>query len=119
MFNYYLCIMETTRQQKIARLIQKDLGVIFQQESRNQFEGALITVTKVQITKDLSLAKIYLSLFLTKNKHELLDKIRHHGREIRHLLANRVHQQLRVIPDLVFYEDDSLDYIDKIDTLLK
>jgi ribosome-binding factor A len=111
--------METTRQQKIARLIQKDLGIIFQQESRNLFDGALITVTKVQISKDLSVAKVFLSLFLTKDKPALLEKIRHHGREIRHHLAGKVHHQLRVMPELHFFLDDSLDYIENIDLLLK
>ena len=111
--------MESTRQQKISRLIQKDLGTIFQMESRNLFDGALITVTKVQVTKDLALAKVYLSLFITTDKQILLDKIRHHGREIRHHLVLKVHNQLRVMPDLQFFLDDSLDYIENIDQLLK
>jgi ribosome-binding factor A len=111
--------MESTRQQKISRLIQKDLGLIFQQESRNLFEGALITVTKVHVSKDLAIAKVHLSLFITSDKQVLLDKIRHHGRDIRHNLAQRVHNQLRVIPELQFFLDDSLDYIENIDKLLK
>jgi ribosome-binding factor A len=111
--------MESTRQQKISRLLQKDLGVIFQQESRNLFEGSLITVTKVQVSKDLAVAKVHLSLFLTANKQTLIEKIRHHGREIRHILAQRIHLQLRVMPDLQFFLDDSLDYIENIDQLLK
>jgi ribosome-binding factor A len=111
--------MESTRQQKISRLIQKDLGVIFQEQSRNHFSGALITVTKVSVTKDLSLAKIYLSLFVTKDKESLLEKIRTRTREVRHELGTRVHNQLRVIPDLQFFLDDSLDYIDNIDHLLQ
>lgn len=111
--------MESTRQQKISRLIQKDLGVIFQQESRNLFDGALITVTKVQVSKDLAIARIHLSLFMTKDKTALLDKIRSHSRDIRHLLAREVHNQLRVMPELQFYLDDSLDYIDNIEQLLK
>jgi len=111
--------MESTRQQKISRLVQKDLGTIFQQESRNLFDGALITVTKVQVTKDLAIAKVYLSLFIATDKQVLLDKIRHHGREVRHLLALRVHNQLRVMRDLQFFLDDSLDYIENIDQLLK
>lgn len=111
--------MESTRQQKISRLVQKDLGVIFQQESRNLFDGALITVTKVQVSKDLAIARIHLSLFMTKDKTALLDKIRSHSRDIRHLLAREVHNQLRVMPELQFYLDDSLDYIDNIEQLLK
>ena len=111
--------MESTRQQKISRLIQKDLGVIFQQESRNLFDGALITVTKVQVSKDLVFAKVYLSLFITRDKHALLERIRSHSREIRHRLVQREHDQLRIMPELQFFLDDSLDYIDKIDELLK
>jgi len=111
--------METTRQQKIARLIQKDLGTIFQEQSRNHFSGSLITVTKVTVTKDLSLAKIYVSLFATKDKNALLEQIRTRTREVRRDLGTRERNQLRVIPDLQFFIDDSLDYIDNIDHLLK
>ncbi len=114
----YLCKMESTRQQKISRLIQKDLGAIFQEQARNHFSGALITVTKVIVTKDLSMAKIYLSLFATKDKNALLEMIRTRTREVRHDLGTRVRNQLRVIPDLQFFLDDSLDYIDNIDHLL-
>lgn len=110
--------MESTRQHKIARLIQKDLGTIFQRMGRDLFSGAMITVTKVYITKDLSVAKIYLSLFATGSKPALMETIRHHGREIRHQLAQLTRQQLRTVPELHFLEDDSLDYIDNIDHLL-
>ena len=110
--------MESTRQQKISRLIQKDLGAIFQLESRRLFEGALITVTKVHVSRDLSVAKTYLSLFMTKDKNALLEQIRKHTKEIRHELGVRVHNQLRIIPDLQFFLDDSLDYIENIDHLL-
>ena len=110
--------MESTRQQKIARLIQKDLGIIFQQQGHDLFMGAMITVTKVIVSKDLSVARIYLSLFATKSKKELLDKIRNHTKEIRYQLAVRIKNQLRIIPELHFFEDDSLDYIDNIDHLL-
>ena len=79
--------MESTRQQKIARLLQKDLGTIFQQLSREKFSGAMITVTKVVVSKDLSVAKIYLSLFATKDKEELMESIQGHVREIRYRLA--------------------------------
>ena len=110
--------METTRQQKIARLIQKDLGMILQQESRNLFGGAMITVTKVAVAKDLSVARAYVSIFGVKDKEELLDDIRSHTRMIRRELGNREHNQLRIIPELHFFIDDSLDYIDNIDHLL-
>jgi ribosome-binding factor A len=110
--------METTRQNKIARLIQKDLGMIFQQQSRNLFGGAMITVTKVSVAKDLSIARIYISIYGPKDKEALLEEIRSHTRTIRRELGNREHNQLRIIPELHFFIDDSLDYIDNIDHLL-
>jgi ribosome-binding factor A len=111
--------MESTRQLKISRLIQKDLGTIFQQESRNLFDGTLITVTKVVVTKDLAIANVYLSLFGKSDKTGMMEKIRKHGREVRHMLVQRVHNQLRIMPELHFHLDDSLDYIENIDHLLK
>ncbi len=110
--------METTRQQKIARLIQKDLGEIFQLQARNLFKGAMITVTKVNITKDMSLARVYLSLFGMDDKDALIESIRIHTRDIRRELGTRERNQLRVIPELQFFIDDSLDYIENIDHLL-
>jgi len=110
--------MESTRQQKISRLIQKDISGIFQQQGQNLSRGALITVTKVYVTKDLSTCKIYLSLFATQDKNALLETIRGHTREIRRDLGLQVRNQLRVIPELQFFLDDSLDYIDHIDQLL-
>ena len=110
--------METTRQNKIARLIQKDLGMIFQMQSRNLFGGAMITVTKVNVAKDLSVARIYLSIFGVKDKESLLEEIRVHTKMIRRELGIREHNQLRIIPKLHFFLDDSLDYIENIDHLL-
>lgn len=111
--------MESTRQQKISRLIQKDLGEIFRLYARDNFPGFLITVTKVYISPDLSQSKVYLSLFGQGNRNEVFGRINMHKKEIRHQLALRVGKQMRVIPDLVFYIDDSLDYIENIDNLLK
>ena len=110
--------METTRQNKIARLIQKDLGMIFQLQGRNLFGGAMITVTKVNVAKDLSVARIYLSLFGVKDKEALIEEIRTHTKMIRRELGIREHNQLRIIPELHFFIDDSLDYIENIDHLL-
>jgi ribosome-binding factor A len=114
----YLCVMESTRQQKISRLIQKDLSTILQMESRNLFGGAMITVTKVNVTRDLAVARTFVSLFGTKDKPALLEMIRSHSKDIRRKLGMREHNQLRVIPELQFFLDDSLDYIDRIDELL-
>lgn len=110
--------METTRQQKISRLIQKISAEYFRLESQNLFNGAMITVTKVYVTKDLAIARLYLSLFTTKNKQELLHLVRQHSREVRKHIGNMARNQLRIIPELEFFEDDSLDYIDNIDRLL-
>ncbi len=115
----YLCRMENTRQQKIARLIQKNLGEIFQALSRDQFQGNMITVTKVHISPDLYMAKSYLSLFGKTDKEELLALINAHKKEIRLKLGNRIHNQVRSIPELEFFIDDSLDYIENIEKLLK
>jgi ribosome-binding factor A len=111
--------MESTRQQKIARLIQKDLGEIFQQLCRDEFHGNLVTVTKVAVTPDLALAKTYLSLFGKTDKNVLLNHFREHKKAIRLQLGNRIHNQVRVIPELEFFIDDSLDYIENIERLLK
>lgn len=110
--------MESTRQLKISRLLQKDLGEIFQRESRNLTQGALVTVTKVYVTPDLAIAKVYLSLFATEDKNGLLKHIQKHGKEIRFNLGKRIGKQIRVVPELVFYLDDSLDYIENIEKLL-
>jgi len=115
----YLCTMNSVRQNKIARLIQKDMGDIFQLEGRSLFGGALITVTRVNVTKDLSLARVFVSLFATADKESLLESIRQSGRELRYKLGLRVKNQLRVVPELQFYLDDSLDYIENLENLLK
>lgn len=110
--------METQRQQKIAKLIQKDLGEIFLRDFRPVKSNVMITITKVNITSDLSYARIYLSIFGTNNKKALVEEVNSHNREIRRLLGNRERHQFRIIPELQFLEDDSLDYIENIDNLL-
>ena len=111
--------MDTKRQERVAKLIQKDVGLIFQTEMQHITKGAMVTVTKVKISPDMSLAKVYLSLFAAKSKEISLKNIKSHTSEIRHLLGNRIKNQLRVTPALNFYLDDSLDYIENIDNLLK
>ncbi|WP_321289578.1 30S ribosome-binding factor RbfA [uncultured Sunxiuqinia sp.] len=110
--------MESTRQQKISRLLQKELADIFLKESRNLFMGKMISVTTVRVSPDLGLAKSYISIFPTENRKEVLKQIRISNPKIRGLLGRKVGKQLRVIPELEFYIDDSLDYIDNIDRLL-
>lgn len=112
--------MESTRQQKISKLLMKDLGELFQKEVPELVSSkAMITVTKVSITRDLALARVYLSIFAAPDKDDLIDKIRQSAKTIRLLLGKRIRHQVRAIPDLAFELDDSLDYIDRIDELLK
>jgi len=111
--------METTRQLKVARLLQKELSEIFQRESRNLVAGAMVTVTGVRISPDLSVAKVHVSIFPVKDKAAFLTKIKTATKEIRGQLGVRVKDQLRIVPSLVFILDDSIDYADKIDQLLK
>ncbi len=110
--------METTRQNKIARLIQKDLSTIFQEETRKT-HGILISVSVVRISPDLSVAKAYLSIFPSEKAREILENINNQTSAIRFKLGNLERHQLRIIPELKFFLDDSLDYIDNIDRLLK
>jgi len=110
--------METTRQNKISRLIQRELSEVLRLEGRNLFKGAMITVTKVYISPDLSIAKVYLSLFAVDDKEELFKKVQRHARDFRYNLGKRVKNQIRAIPELHFFIDDSLDYIDNIEKLL-
>lgn len=111
--------MQSTRQNKISRLVQKELSDIFQKLGRDFLRGKLITVTKVRVTSDLALARGYLSIFPSEGKEEVLEQIRKIGGQIRGELGRRTGKQLRVIPDLEFFIDDSLDYIENIDRLLK
>ncbi|HNW96893.1 MAG TPA: 30S ribosome-binding factor RbfA [Bacteroidales bacterium] len=113
--------MDSTRQQKVSRLIQKDLSNIFQVESRGMYANAMITVTQVRVSPDLGVAKTYLSIFSTGSidKKDILEKIKQNTKEIRKNLGIRIGKQVRVIPELDFFLDDSLDYIEKIENLLK
>ena len=110
--------METTRQQKIARLIQKELGDIFQKQTQAT-RGVLVSVIAVRISPDLSIAKGYLSVFPSEKADEIISNINANARQIRFDLGKRVRFQLRIIPELKFFKDDSLDYLDHIDELLK
>jgi ribosome-binding factor A len=111
--------MEGTRLIKVGRLLQKDLGDIFQKEGTMLYKGGMITVTSVRVSPDLGLAKVYISIFPANKKADVLLVVKQHTKTIRHELAQRVKNQLRVIPELAFFLDDSLDYIENIDKLLK
>ncbi|HNV50879.1 MAG: 30S ribosome-binding factor RbfA [Bacteroidales bacterium] len=110
--------METKRQLRVSKLLQRELSSIFQRDAKDKYGSGMITVTKVNITKDLSIARVYLSLFATKDKAALLESIVQRTPEIRFTLGRAVKDQLRQIPSLEFYEDDSLDYIENIEQLL-
>lgn len=111
--------MSSTRQNKIERLLQRDLGDIFQKGTTSLFRGKMITVTTVRVSPDLSNAKVYLSLFPVDDKKEFIEYINGIEGQIRFDLGKRVRHQLRKVPELTFFIDDSLDYIDNIDNLLK
>ena len=110
--------MENTRQQKIARLLQKELGEIFLLYAKS-IQGTLISVTNIRISPDLSIAKVYLSIFPSEKSEAILQNIQDSVKSIRFELGNRVRNQLRVIPELSFFIDDTLDYLENIDNLLK
>ena len=110
--------MESTRQAKIARLLQKDLSEIFRQQTAKT-HGTLVSVSAVRVSPDLSIARVYLSIFPTEKSQEMLASINASAKTIRYELAQKVRFQLRKCPDLSFYLDDSLDYIENIDRLLK
>lgn len=109
--------METTRQNKIARLIQKDLSNIFQAQTR-QTRNLLVSVSVVRVSPDLSVAKAYLSVFPSERAQEVLQNINDHASEVRYELGRLERHQLRIIPELRFFLDDSLDYVEHIDELL-
>ncbi len=109
--------MESTRQAKISRLIQKELSEIFRRQTA-KMHGTLITVSAVRVSPDLSTAKAYLSVFPSAKAQEVIESVNSNARTIRYELAQIVRHQLRKTPELSFYLDDSLDYIDNIDHLL-
>lgn len=110
--------METTRQNKISRLLQKELSDIFLLQAKS-LPGMLISVSAVRISPDLSVARAYLSVFPSEKAEEIVKSINENMRSIRYELGTRVRHQLRIIPELKFFVDDSLDYLEKIDELLK
>lgn len=111
--------MESNRQKKVASVLQKDLAEVLQTAVRSGALGVVISVTKVSVTVDLSLAKVYLSIFPIAKADELMKGISSNGPLIKHELAQRTKNQMRRMPDLRFYLDDSLEYIDKIEHALK
>ena len=110
--------MTTTRQHKVSRLLQKELGDYFQKNGSRITGGKMVTVTVVRITPDLGLAKVYLSVFPSQDRDSDLNTIRENAVAIRGEMGKRLRSSLKHIPEFAFYPDDSLDYIDNIDHLL-
>ncbi|MCM1034410.1 MAG: 30S ribosome-binding factor RbfA [Paludibacter sp.] len=110
--------MEATRQQKIARLVQKDLSDIFLRYAR-KMQGTLISVSEVRISPDLSIAHVYLSIFPSAKQTEVMTQIEQDKRQIRGEMGNLERHQLRIIPELYFHADDTLDRMEHIDELLR
>ena len=111
--------METTRQRKVSKLIQKELSVIFQKETHKFLGNILVRVTRVRISPDLSIAKAYLSIFPVANPEQALNILDKNKKLFRTLLGKTCRHQLRIIPEVVFYLDDSAEYAEEIENLLK
>ncbi len=109
---------EGKRQKQVAHEIEKEINDIFLKLHLNIQEGGMVSISSVKVTPDLYEARIYLSLFQTKNDDEVVEKIKNRSGEIRGELGKRMRHQLRVIPQLTFYKDDTLDYVFKIEKLL-
>lgn len=111
--------MESTRLEKVSRLLQRDLGVIFQKEAQGTLRGKLITVSEVRITPNLEKAKVFLSVFPSQYGEEVTKEIQTNTSYFRNLLGQKVRHQLRIVPQLHFILDESIDKLERIDELLK
>ncbi len=111
--------MESTRQSKVAKQIQKDISDIFTKEGADLVQGAMVTVTAVRMSPDLGYAKIYLSIFPFGKSKAVMDAVTEQEWRIRKALGMRIRNQLRIVPELTFFLDDSLEYIENIDNLLR
>ncbi|GAB2475656.1 30S ribosome-binding factor RbfA [Algoriphagus taiwanensis] len=109
--------MESQRQKKYAKLIQKELGEIFQKEARHLIGRTMVTVTRVEVSPDLGFAKVNLS-FLLADKNQAFDLINDHKKEIRHHLGKRIGKSVRIIPELAFFPDDSASYAQHMDKII-
>jgi ribosome-binding factor A len=109
----------STRQQKYARLLQKELSDIFQRDKKGILDNAFITIADVRVSTDLSIAKIYISMLLAKDKEKVLEKINTRKKEIRKELGEKIGRQVRIIPELIFYIDEVAENAQRIDDLIK
>ncbi len=118
-FSTFVPLMATIRQEKIASLLQQELSFIFQKETKVLCLGSMVSVTNVKVSPDLSVARVYLSIFAAEDKEEVLKNIKINAKQIKHALSQVVKMQLRKTPNLTFFIDDSLDYAEEINELLK
>ena len=111
--------MESTRQKKVSRLIQKEVADIFLKRGSELAHGKMVSVTKVRVSPDLSFAKVFISIYPSTGQDDILKSIQDHSPKIRFEMGQKIRRQLRIVPEIAFFIDDSLDYIEKIDKLLK
>jgi len=111
--------MESTRQKKVSRQLQKDLSEIFQLHGRDIIGTSFVSVTVVRVSADLSIARVYVSIFGVDQKEDLMQKMNQQSYAIRRKLGERIRNQMRKVPDLKFFLDDSVDYSQQIEDLLK
>ena len=112
--------METTRQKKVSKLLQKDIAEILQNRIKKQGNlGVILSITKVSVTVDFSVAKVFLSVFPSEMSKQILEEVSKISGRVRHEVAQKAKNQLRKVPELIFFLDDSLDYIEKIEDSLK
>jgi ribosome-binding factor A len=111
--------MESTRQKKVSRLVQKEMADIFLKKGGELAHGRMVSITKVRISPDLSFARIYVSIYPSAGQDDVLKSIQDHSSKIRYEMGQKIRRQLRIVPEIAFFIDDSLDYIDNIDRLLK
>jgi ribosome-binding factor A len=110
---------ESTRQQKFSRLIQKELSDVFQRDKRGIFENTMVSISDVKVSPDLSVASVYISMMLVKEKQKMLDRLNVNKRDIRKALGERIRKQVRIIPELVFYIDETEENAQKIEDIIK
>lgn len=110
---------ETTRQQKVGRQIQKDISEILLKEGRHLVQGTMVTVSRVRVSPDLTFAKIFLSVFPYDRAAETVETLKENVSMMRFELGRRVKNQLRIVPEIAFALDDSLEYVDRIERLIK
>lgn len=111
--------MSSIRQEKVSRLLQKELSIVFQQNGMDWFPNTMISVTVVRVSPDLSFCKAYLSVFGADEPKEMIKTVNDNAKMIRGIIGNKVKSQLRIVPEIAFYLDDSIDYAEAIEDALK